>query len=69
MKVFGFLVILSIISVIPIADAQVSIGQKADQRSVEVIINSVGEVHVKHVVASSNTPRQVDLIDGTVSDL
>ena len=69
MKVFGFLVILLIISVIPVADAQISIGQKADQRSIEVTINSVGEVHVKHVVASSNTPRQVDLIDGTVSDL
>ncbi len=69
MKVFGFLVILLIISVIPVADAQISIGQKADQRSIEVTINSVGEVQVKHVVASSNTPRQVDLIDGTVSDL
>jgi len=69
MKVFGFLVILLIICVIPVADAQISIGQKADQRSIQVVINSVGEVHVKHVVASSHTPRQVDLIDGTVSDL
>jgi len=69
MKIIGFLVILSIISVIPVADAQFSIGQKADQKSVEVIINSVGEVHVKHVVASSNVPSQVELIDGTVSDL
>jgi len=69
MKIFGFLVILSIISIIPVADAQISIAEKATQRSVEVIINSVGEVHVKHVIASSNVLKQVELIDGTVSDL
>jgi len=69
MKIIGFLVILSIISIIPVADAQISIGQKANQRSIEVIINSVGEVHVKHVVFSSNVPTQIELIDGTVSDL
>ncbi len=69
MKVFEFLVILCIISVIPVADAQISIGEKAVQKSVEVIINSSGEVHVKHVVVSSNVPKQVELIDGTVSNL
>jgi len=69
MKVFGFLVILSIISIIPIADAQISIGEKAVQKSVEVIINSVGEIQVKHVVVSSNVPKQVELIDGTVLNL
>ena len=51
------------------ADAQISIGEKAVQKSVEVIINSAGEVHVKHVVVSSNVPKQVELIDGTVLNL
>ena len=37
MKVIGFLIILSIIFVIPVADAQLSIGAKAVQKSVEVI--------------------------------
>ena len=69
MKVIGFLIILSIIFVIPVADAQLSIGAKAVQKSVEVIINSDGEVHVKHVVISSNLPSQVELIEGTVSNL
>jgi len=67
MKVFGFLVILSIISIIPLVDAQ--FGEKASQKSVEVIINSTGDIHIKHVIASSNSPKQVELIDGTVSDL
>jgi len=69
MKILGFLIILSIIFVIPVADAQLSLGQKAVQKSVEVIINSDGEVHVKHVVGSSNLPSQVELIKGTVSNL
>ena len=69
MKVIGFLIILSIIFVIPVADAQLSIGAKAVQKSVEVIINSNGEIHVKHVIISSNSPSQVDLIEGTVSNL
>ena len=69
MKVIGFLIILSIIFVIPVADAQLSIGAKAVQKSVEVIINSNGEIHVKHVIISSNLPSQVDLIEGTVSNL
>jgi len=69
LKIIGFLIILSIIFVIPVADAQLSIGAKAVQKSIEVIINSNGEVHVKHVVISSNSPSQVELIEGTVSNL
>ena len=68
-KIFGFLVILLMISIIPIADAQISIGEKAMQKSVDVIINSVGDVHVKHVVMSSNLPIDLELILGTVSNL
>ncbi len=68
-KIFGFLVILLIIFIIPVADAQISIGEKALQRSIEVVINLDGDVHVKHIVALSNTPRQIELIPGTVSNL
>jgi len=68
-KIFGFLVILLIISIIPVADAQISLGEKAVQKSVEVTINSDGDVHVKHVVKQSNLPKDLELIIGTVSDL
>ncbi len=68
-KIFGFLIILFIISIIPVADAQISIGEKAVQKSVEIIINSVGEVHVKHVVSPSNLPKDLELILGTVSNI
>ena len=69
MKILGFLIIILIIFVIPVADAQLSIGAKAVQKSVDVIINSDGEIHVKHVIVSSNLPSQVELIEGTVSNL
>ena len=68
-KIFGLLVILSLIVVIPMADAQISIGQKANQKSVEVIINSEGEVHVKHIVHKSSLPTDLELIYGTVSNV
>lgn len=68
-KIFGFLVILLIISIIPTIDAQISFGEKASQKSVEIVINSVGDVHVKHVVSKVDLPKQVELIYGTVSNL
>ena len=68
-KIFGFLIILLTISIIPVANAQISIGEKAIQKSVEVIINSVGDVHITHVVKSSNFPNDLELIIGTVSNL
>ena len=68
-EILGFLVILSLIVVIPIADAQISIGQKANQKSVEVTINLEGEVHVKHIVHKSSLPTDLELIYGTVSNV
>ncbi len=68
-RFLGFLVIFLMLSIVPIANAQVSIGEKAVQKSVEVMIGSDGSVHVKHVIRSSNIPVQVELIYGTVSNL
>jgi len=68
-KIFGFIVILLIMSIVSVADAQISLGEKAVQKSVEVIINSAGDVHVRHVISSSNIPKQVELIYGIVSNI
>ncbi|MBS1267902.1 MAG: hypothetical protein MAG458_00616 [Nitrosopumilus sp.] len=53
----------------PIANAQISIGEKASQKSVEVMIDEDGKVHVKHVIHSSSLPKNLDLIYGTVSNI
>ncbi len=63
-----FLIIFSLIIIIPTANAQIST-EEVKQKSVEVTINSTGEVHVIHVIDGSNSPGQIDLIDGTVSNL
>ena len=56
-------------TIIPTSNAQLSIGSEADQKSIEVKISSSGEVNVKHVVKPFNLPVNVDLFDGTISDI
>jgi hypothetical protein len=63
-----FLIIFSVIIVIPAANGQIST-EEVKQKSVQVTINSTGEVHVIHIIDRSNSPGQIDLIDGTVSNL
>lgn len=69
LKPIAFFVILLFIVTIPTIYAQISIGEKAKQTLVEVTINSSNEVHVKHVIASSDVPTQVDLINGVRTNL
>ena len=68
-KIFTVLFIISLISIIPTADAQISIGEKAKQKSVGITISSEGEVKVKHIVKSSNLPVDLELVNGLVSNL
>ncbi len=57
------------ISSIPQAFAQISIGSPAQQISVEITINSEGDAHVVHIIQRSNTVIQLDIIPGTVQNL
>ncbi len=62
--------ILVFMIIIPIVNAQaISIGEKAVQKSVSVIINSSDKIHVKHVIVSSSSPTQIELINGTKTNL
>ncbi|MGI0056421.1 MAG: hypothetical protein ACREAK_03490 [Nitrosarchaeum sp.] len=69
-KLVIFFMILVFIIVIPTVDAQeISIGEKAEQKSVQVVISSSNEIHVKHVIISSNSTKQIELIQGTITNL
>ncbi len=69
-RFLAIFLIISLILVIPLANAQeINIAGKAKQKSVEVTIDDLGNMHVKHIISSSNSPKQVDLIDGTVQNL
>ena len=63
-----FSIIVSLLIIIPAAYAQV-FEEQSKQRSIEVLINSLGEVHVKHVVDGLGFPNQIDLIEGKIVNL
>ena len=60
---------ISLISVIPLANAQISIGKEANQELVEVKIFPDGEVNVKHIVKASDLPVDLELIEGTIQNI
>jgi hypothetical protein len=55
--------------VIPTVNAQDSVVEKAQQKLMEITINSLGEIHVKHIVKFANIPTQIEFVNGTVSNL
>ncbi len=70
MKSIVVFIIILLVLVIPSAIAQeVSIGKEANQKSIIFTINETGEIHVIHIVDSSNSPTQVELIDGEIQNL
>ena len=68
-KIISTIIIFSLITVIPTAYGQLSIGSEAKQELIEVKINPDGEIYVKHIVSSSNTPGNVPLVIGEISNL
>jgi len=70
MKFTGIFVIILLILVVPSATAQeINIAEKVNQKLVIVTINEAGDIHVMHIVSSSNSPKQVELIDGEIQNL
>ena len=63
-----FLIIFSIIIIVPVAHAQ-TLNEISNQKSIQVTINLTEEMHVIHVVKNLDVPIQIDLIDGTISNL
>jgi hypothetical protein len=67
--IFSVIFLVFLISLTPISFGQISIGEKAVQKSVEVYISNEGEVHVIHEIRKSNSPKQIDLIEGVISNI
>ena len=62
------LIIFTILIIIPTANGQIPI-EESNQKSIEVIINKTGDVHVKHVIKPLDSPTQIDLIEGEKSNI
>jgi len=67
--IFSVLVLFVLVSFVPQGFAQISLGIPATQADVRVTIGEDGKVYVVHKIASSTKAQQLDLIEGTVSDL
>lgn len=66
-QIIVFSIIFSIAIIIPTADAQIN--PDTLQKSVQVEIDSSGNVKVTHEIKKQNSPQQLDLLDGTVTNL
>ncbi|RMW33691.1 MAG: hypothetical protein EA437_05980, partial [Candidatus Nitrosomarinus sp.] len=68
-KIISAIIILGLITVIPTVYGQLTIGSEAKQESIEVKINTNGEISVKHIVSSSNMPSSLPLFTGEILNL
>ena len=68
-KIISAILIFTLMSVIPTVYGQLTIGSEAKQESIEVKINTNGEISVKHIVNSSNMPSSLPLFTGEISNL
>ncbi len=60
---------LILLSSIPLVEGQLSIGEPAFQKMVKITLGDQGEVHVLHEIRESKKVVQVNLIEGTLSNL
>ncbi len=66
----ALLLVISLFMIVPSVSAQqISVSEEANQKSVTVTVDEQGNVHVKHIVMSSNSPKQLNLIDGVIQNL
>jgi len=68
-KIISAIIIFGLITAIPTVYGQLTIGSEAKQESIEVKINTNGEINVKHIVSSSNMPSSLPLFSGEISNL
>jgi len=67
-QIYLIVLVLALIAVIPISNAQLLLGAEANQKLIEVELNKSEIVNVKHVIAASNIPVNVNLFDGVITE-
>jgi len=68
-KIISTIIIFGLLTVIPTAYGQLTIGPEIEQELIELKINPDGEINVKHIVKASNIPSTLYLFSGEVSNL
>lgn len=67
-QIYLIVLLLALVTVIPTASAQLSLGAEANQELIEVNLNKSEIVNVKHVITASNIPVNLDLFDGFIPE-
>ena len=67
-QIYLIVLLLAIVIVIPTASAQLSIGADADQKLIEIKLDKSEIVNVKHVIAASNMPVNINLFNGVITE-
>ena len=67
-QIYLIVLFLALVTIIPTASAQLSLGAEANQKLIEVKLDKSEIVNVKHVIAASNMPVNVNLFNGVVSE-
>jgi len=65
-QIYLILLVLALVILIPTASAQLTLGVEANQKIIEVELNKSEMVNVKHVIATSNMPVNLNLFDGII---
>ena len=66
-QIYLIVLFLALVTVIPTASAQLSFGVEANQKLIEVKLDKSEIVNVKHVIAASNMPVNVNLFNDKVT--
>ena len=67
-QIYLIVLFLALVTVIPTASAQLSLGGEANQKLIEVKLDKSEIVNVKHVIAASNMPVNVNLFNGVITE-
>jgi len=67
-QIYLIVLFLSLVIVIPSVSAQLSVGEEANQKLIEVELNKSEIVNVKHVISASGNPVSVNLFEGVITE-
>ena len=67
-QIYLIVLLLALVTVIPTASAQLSLGVEANQKLIEIKLDKSEIVNVKHVIAASNMLVDVNLFNGVITE-
>jgi len=67
-QIYLIVLFLALVTVIPTVSAQLSVGEEANQKLIEIKLDKSEIVNVKHVIAASGITGNVNLFDGVITE-